>query len=58
MKDRMIDKFIFLHHGGSITTVGGVSPGEGGALAGLIILGLLVLLVIGMWVYFTRKKGI
>jgi len=52
----MIDKLIFLHHGGSSLTQGPVTPGDGGTTAGLVMLGLLVVAAVGMWMYFTRKK--
>ena len=52
----MIDKLIFLYHGGSRVARGPVTPGEGGTFAGFIIIGLFVALGIGLWFYFTRKK--
>lgn len=52
----MIDKLIFLHHG-TIATPGSV-PSTGSSTTGLIAVGSLILLAIGLWIYFTRKRGI
>ena len=53
-KDTMIDRLIFLHHGAISPTVG--TSSSGGGSGGFIVLGLLVLLVVGLWISFTKKK--
>ncbi len=53
----MIDKLIFLYHGTTRTVPGSV-PSTGSSTPGLIAVGLLILLAIALWIYFTRKKGI
>jgi len=52
----MINKLIFLYHSGSKVARGPITPGEGGTLAGLIFIGIILAATIGMWIYFTRKK--
>ena len=53
----MINKLIFLYHGTSRPLTGNI-PSTGSAIPGLIVVGLLILLAVGFWIYFTRKKGI
>lgn len=53
----MIDKLIFLYHSGSRVAQGPVTSGEGVTIAGIIIIGLIVAAILGMWIYLTRKKS-
>mgnify|MGYP002405512210 CR=1 FL=1 len=53
----MLNKLIFLYHG-NIRTVPGSAPSTGSSTPGLIAVGLLILLGVALWMYFTRKKGI
>lgn len=54
---KMINKLIFLYHGTTRTVPGSV-PSTGSSTPGLIAVGLLILLGVALWMYFTRKKGI
>jgi len=53
----MLNKLIFLYHGTTRTAPGSI-PSTGSSTPGLIAVGLLILLAIALWIYFTRKKGI
>ena len=53
----MINKLIFLYHGNTRTVPGSI-PSTGSSTPGLIAVGLLILLAIALWIYFTRKRGI
>ena len=54
----MIDKLIFLYHGGGrhgppIAGTYTIDP-----ITGLIVVGLLIISAVGLWMYFTRKRFI
>lgn len=53
----MIEKLIFLQHGGA-STVGRVVPSDGGAVAGVVIITIIIVAMVGLWFLLTRKKGI
>jgi len=54
----MINKLIFLYHGTTRTTPGSIPSTGSPTTTGLIVIGLLILLAIGLWLYFTREKSI
>ena len=55
----LIDKLIFLHHGGGTVTIPGQTVPVGtNPINAIIIVAVLISLGIGLWVLFTRKKKI
>ena len=53
----MLDKIIFLNHGGGTLPVNAVAPGTS-PLIGIVIVAVLLAVIIGLWVLLTRKKSI
>jgi len=53
----MLNKLIFLHHGGGTVTIPGQAVPVGTSPLPAIILTVVVISIfIGLWIFFTRKK--